>query len=133
MFKSQLFNVVQKSLDGSAARHAALSSNIANANTPGYKRMNVNFQQALTDALDPEVNLKRTNPKHFSIVKSLDDPNFISIERDESSTMRNDGNNVDIDLEAAALAENNLYFNGLAQLLSMQLGLLRQSISEGRR
>lgn len=133
MFKSQLFGLIQKSLDGSSLRHTAISSNIANENTPGYKRLDVNFQKVLADAVNPLTDIKKTNPKHLSAVKSLDEQGLLVINREENTTMRNDGNNVDIDMETAALAENNLLFNGLAQLLSIQIGLLRQSISEGRR
>lgn len=133
MYKSQLFDLIQRSLDGSSLRHNVISSNIANVNTPGYKRLEVSFQKALADAVNQQVDIKKTNPKHLSLVKSIDDNDLIQISRDENTTMRNDGNNVDIDIETAAMAENNLLFNGLAQLLSMQLGLLRQSISEGRK
>lgn len=132
MFKNRLFTVLEKSLDLSSARHAAISSNIANENTPGYKRLDVNFQKALSDAMGAKTELKRTSPKHIPLNNSLDKDSIVTFSRENNSTIRNDGNNVDIDYETAALAENNLYFNGLAHLLSVQIQLLRQAISEGR-
>jgi flagellar basal-body rod protein FlgB len=132
MFKNQLFTVLERSLDLSSARHTAISSNIANENTPGYKRLDVIFQKALSDAMGAKTELKRTNPKHIPLNNSLDKDSIVTFSRENNSTIRNDGNNVDIDYETAALAENNLYFNGLAHLLSVQIQLLRQAISEGR-
>jgi len=134
MIKTQLMDVIGKAMDGSALRHTAISNNLANVNTPGYKRLEVSFQDALAEAVQPtRLDLKRTKPKHFSIRPSLDDPGIVQMKTNRSTSLRNDGNNVDIDIELAALAENNLYFNSLAQMLSGQLALLRQSISEGRR
>lgn len=133
MIKTQLMDVLQKALDGSTLRHTAITNNIANVNTPGYKKLEVSFQSALEDALQPKSNLKRTKPKHLPIPVSLNDPALIQVTKNSETTLRNDGNNVDIDMEQAALAENTLYFNSLAQMLSDQMSLLRTSIWEGKR
>ncbi len=133
MIKTQLMNVLEKALDGSSQRHVAITNNIANANTPGYKRVEVSFQEALQEALEPQAKLKRTKEKHLPLPVSLEDPGIIQMRKNSITTMRNDGSNVDIDMEEAALAANTLYFNSMAQMLSEQLSLLRASITEGKR
>lgn len=134
MIKSQLTDLLKLAMDGSTLRHTAITNNIANVNTPGYKKLEVSFQKALAEAMDkPRLGLKRTNPKHLGLPRYLEEEGIVQISRNTKTSLRTDGNNVDVDMELAALAENNLYFNSLAQLLSDQLGLLRQSISEGRR
>lgn len=123
-------------MDGGSVQNAVISNNIANVNTPRYKKKSVTFQEELeksiTQTNDQVLELKRTNAKHLSgrqdtIIKTID------IKEMTDTKLRNDGNNVDIDMELAALAENNLYFNSLAELLSTQLSLLKTSVTEGRR
>jgi len=128
-----MVDVLQKAMDGSVVKHTAITNNLANVNTPGYKKLEVSFQDALSEALEPQQKLKRTKPKHLPVAVSLDDPNLVQIRRDTSTSLRNDGNNVDVDMESAALAENQLYFLSLVQLLSSELSLLRASITEGKR
>lgn len=133
MINTPIMNVIQKAMDGSSLRHSAISNNIANVNTPRYKKIEVSFQDALAEALQPGMDLKRTSSKHLSLWMPLDDSEIMQTVSNTQTTLRNDGNNVDVDIELATLAENNLYFNSLAQLLSSQLAQLRLSISEGRR
>ncbi len=130
MLKTNTIHLLEKGLTGSSLRHRAISNNIANANTPGYKKVEVSFQHVLENTLETRQTLKTTNKKHLPIKEEELLP-FVRENRE--TTLRNDGNNVDIDIELSALAQNNLYFNSLAQLLSSQLALLRQSITEGRR
>lgn len=116
-------------MNGSSMRHEVLINNIANANTPNFKRNDVSFQSALEGAINPQLPLKTTKSKHINIATSTTEPLII---QDQETSLRSDGNNVDIDIELASMAENNLYFNSLVNFLSSQLSLLRQAISEGR-
>ena len=133
MFQTRLFDWLEKSMDGSVRQHAVIGNNIANVNTPGFKKSVDSFRDELEKSLEPAKELKTTNSKHLQGNSSLCGEDCIKVTRVTNTSLRNDGNNVDIDMELAALAENNLYFNSLAQLLSSQLALLRHSISEGRR
>jgi len=133
MLKTPTVNLLEKSMDGSAIQHAVSSNNIANVNTPGFKKSMVSFRDELEKSLQPVKALKTTRHKHLQGKNSMGDPDRIKVTRVTNTSLRNDGNNVDIDMELVALAENNLYFNSMAQLLSSQLALLRHSISEGRR
>ncbi|HEX4274583.1 MAG TPA: flagellar basal body protein [Bryobacteraceae bacterium] len=92
-------------------REEVIASNIANADTPGYKTRDVaapaDFSSALQDATS-------------STTEALDLPT------------RNDGNNVAIDREAKLLAENSLKFNLATQMLRGEIKDIRSAIEEGR-
>lgn len=130
MSNLNLVTLLEKAMNGSALQHSVLANNIANVNTPGYKRGEVNFRSCFDEALDNRLGLETTSPLHLN---RLNQKNSREIVIDTQTTLRNDGNNVDIDVELATMAENNIYFNSLAQLLSSQLSMLRQAIAEGRR
>jgi flagellar basal-body rod protein FlgB len=108
-----------------------ISSNIANADTPGYKAKAVSFEQAMRDALDigENVKLEATDPDHFNSkgpegVKAdvYDDPNGI-----ESL----DGNTVDRANEMAKMKENEILYNASIESLRKKIGMLEYGISEG--
>lgn len=130
MSNPDLINLLEKAMNGSTFRHSVLANNIANVNTPGYKRADVNFRSCFDEALDNQLGLETTSPLHLKRINQKNSPEIVI---DTQTTLRNDGNNVDIDIELATMSENNLYFNSLAQLLSSQLSMLRQAIAEGRR
>ncbi|PKM87222.1 MAG: flagellar basal body rod protein FlgB [Firmicutes bacterium HGW-Firmicutes-12] len=134
MLETKLVSTLQKAMDGSTVRNAVISNNIANVNTPGYKKMDVSFQKELENSIKStqKLSLRKTNEKHISD-HSLGSDGIINVTEISDTSLRTDGNNVDIDIELAALAENTLYFNSLAELLTSQLSLLRTSITEGRR
>jgi flagellar basal-body rod protein FlgB len=131
MIDTKLINLIEKAMDGSTARQSLLSNNLANVNTPEFKRSDVDFQATLNGEItgSGSLELKKTNEKHIGPVTAAAEPKVITY---KNTSLRNDGNNVDLDMELANLSENNLYFNSLATLLSSQLSILRQSISEGR-
>ena len=108
-----------------------ISSNIANADTPGYKSQAMEFEGALRDALGTEGELKpsETSAKHIShhatdsvSPEIYDDPNGV-----ESL----DGNTVDRSSEMAKMAENQLLYDASAEMLKRKLGMLRYAITEG--
>lgn len=130
MSNPNLINLLEKAMNGSALRHSVLANNIANVNTPGFKRGDLDFRSCFDEAMESQLGLETTSPLH---IKRLNKKNSPEIIIDTQTSLRNDGNNVDVDIELATMAENNLYFNSLAQLLSSQLSMLRQAIAEGRR
>ena len=110
-------NVLDKAADASWKRNEAISNNIANAATPGYKRQDVSFENELRhailgasggsmDAKISNVNLKTLNPTVYT---------------DSTEVMyRLDGNNVDIDTENVNLAENQIKYNGLMNSITQE-------------
>jgi len=122
-----VFKILEKGLDAASLRQKVLANNIANVDTPGFKRSDVNFEAVFNEALNNELPLKRTSPKHLPGV-STGKGDIIQV--DNSTTMRNDNNNVDIDREMTNVAENTLYYNGVARALSSQLEMLRTVIRQ---
>ena len=108
-----------------------ISSNIANADTPGYKAKAVSFEQAMRDALDVNDNLKleTSDVEHLGSkgpesvrADVYDDPNGI-----ESL----DGNTVDRANEMAKMKENEILYNASVESLRKKIGMLEYGISEG--
>lgn len=126
--------VLGRSLDGVALRQRVTANNIANANTPHFHRSRVPFEAALRQALDglsDSPPLHRTHPAHLDGA-TADQPPAAAV-LDSDTRMRNDGNNVDIEVEMAQLAKDELLYGALAQGLSNHYALLRRAIAEGRR
>ena len=120
-----VLNVLQKGLEASSRRQQVLSNNVANIDTPNFKRSDVDFQAVLGTALGETsgvLPMKLTVPKHLH---GLEEGNGSGIVTERETTLRNDGNNVDVDREMTYVAENGLYYNSLTRTISSQLGLLR--------
>lgn len=124
----------EKALEASRIRNDAIITNIANSNTPNYKRKTVKFEELLQDAMDSSsIKGKTTHPRHIPIgVNSIDDVSILVSEDYKENAMRLDGNNVDIDNEMALLAENDIRYNVLTQNISSKFAKLKSAINEGR-
>jgi flagellar basal-body rod protein FlgB len=117
-------------------RHNVLSNNLANSNTPGFKRSDVvetGFSRELARRQGPR--LSRTHQRHLPGAGRTGRTSSASyaVVQDNSTSMRNDGNNVDPDREQVLLLENQLYYESLTDAVSRKLGQLRTVIGEGRR
>ncbi len=125
--------LINKALNAAVCRNEAISNNIANVNTRNYKANRVLFEEELKNAMDGlKGKLHTTHSKHINISKSIEDitPKVV---KDTTTSMRLDGNNVDIDIENANLAANQLLYNALIQQASKKISVLRHVISEGSR
>lgn len=125
---------LEKSLDAAWLRNEAIAQNIANVSTPNYKRKTVAFEEYLTKAIE-EPGLKgfMTDSRHISIGGRDFDSVDIKISEDNTNLQtRLDGNNVDIEVEAASLAKNSIKYNVMIQSLNGGFKKLRSAISEGR-
>ncbi len=103
--------VAAKGLDAYALRGRAQANNIANVTTEGYRRIEVSFEEQLKQALDSKkINGERTHKNHMF----LGQPELEQIKaegfRVEDQTLSGEINNVDIDIEMAKLAENQIQF-----------------------
>jgi flagellar basal-body rod protein FlgB len=126
---SQVYDLLKKGLEASSMRSKAISNNIANINTKGYKKYTVSFEENLQQSID-QINLKTTESKHINDVAEQGE---VKLEQDLSSSMREDGNNVDIDNEMANQAANNLMYNALITQVNSKIALQRYIVNEGRR
>ena len=122
------YNLLKKSMDASAVRGKVIANNVANINTKGYKKLYVTFEETLKDSMG-ENTLKTDNVKHMQIGSSNGD---ITVKRDENTSMRQDGNNVDIDLEMTNQAANTLMFNALVKQVNSKIALTSYIIGGGK-
>jgi flagellar basal-body rod protein FlgB len=108
-----------------------ISSNIANADTPGYKAQKVEFEDALRNALEISGRLKMEGsaPEHF--IKA--DPGHIDPEiyDNPNGQVHLDGNSVDRNAEQVELAENQIQYDAAAEMMRRKLGMLKYAITEG--
>jgi flagellar basal-body rod protein FlgB len=126
--------VLEKALDASWLRNEVIAHNIANADTPGYKKYRVEFEEELKSALEAStLKGKRTRPKHLDIGASSIDQVRPQVVRTDGTQMREDGNNVDMDEEMTSLAKNAIMYNALVQKISGEFRKLKTVINEGRR
>ena len=132
---SNNLKILEKALDASLMRNEVIAQNIANVDTPNYKKRTVKFEEYLSAALKSS-NFKgfTTHSKHISIGGNDVDSIGIKVTQDyKELSMRLDGNNVDVEAEMAAMAQNSLQYNTLIQSLSGKYRILKSAISEGRK
>lgn len=125
--------MMERSMDLSAQRHTLISSNLANVDTPGYKTVDIQFEQELQSAMqDGGLSMEVTNSRHLSTKVDIGGGGVGAPHEVEGLTLRNDLNNVSIDREMAEMATNTLKFSAVTQLLSQKFRILKSSILEGR-
>jgi flagellar basal-body rod protein FlgB len=126
------FQVLEKGLDAYTKRAEALADNMANVNTPDYKRKDVQFESFLQKALYEDgtsVIGRRTDEKHFKIgiENKLDNLETTFVE-DKNTKMRYDGNNVDIEIEKVEQTKNNIRYQFATNKISGGFTLLKSVI-----
>lgn len=114
-------------LDASALRGKVIANNMSNINTEDFKRSYVSFEENLKSEID-KFSLKKTDSKHLS--GTLSD-SLVDVEVDNSTSMRTDGNNVDLDLEKVDQAANSLMYNALITQANSKLNMTKIVISGG--
>jgi flagellar basal-body rod protein FlgB len=100
---------IERYMDLLSARQKLVASNIANADTPGYKTQDFDFQTEFANAMG--------GSPHPSPVSGL--------------VIKNDGNNVSMDREARLLSENALRFSVASSLMRTQINSVKSAIKEG--
>ncbi len=120
MIKTDVYdyiNVLDKAADASYLRNQMIANNLANMDTPRYKRQEVAFAANLEEALKHS-RYKSLDEKVSNIRMSRLRPHVYT---DASNfSYRLDGNNVDVDTENTYMAENNVLYNGLTQSVSAE-------------
>lgn len=126
-------NLKSKALDGSWLRNQLISNNLANANTPGFKRQDVDFQKVLQDFLGQgELRMVRTNAKHMPLGQDAAESLTFNVDTEYGTSVRRDENNVNVDVEMAELAKNQLYYTAVVDSVNSDIRKLRTAIREGR-
>ena len=128
---NRALDVMQRGMGAANLRQEVISHNIANVNTPNFKKSNVVFEDLLAKELDLDatgrLKIVRTHDRHMPI--AFRGRAAAKVELDPSSSMRYDKNNVDIDVEMASLAKNSLYFNALARQVGAEFSRMRTVVA----
>ena len=103
---------LEKAIMGASARQQAIAENLANVDTPGYQRVDVDFHTTLRDAMAQG---------------DLPGATF-SPQRDASAQVRPDGSTVDADVEAAAQARNGLEYETLVQVSKARVDIIEAAM-----
>jgi flagellar basal-body rod protein FlgB len=137
LLSTDTLDLIQRALDASAISHNVIANNIANVDTPGFKRSEVVFDEQLKSALmsrqdaPQQLGLAVTDPRHIGsdAAPSLGDlkPKVVT---DVTDSLRNDGNNVDIDHEVSLLAQNTVWYQTLAQITQHQFAEVLDAITD---
>lgn len=120
------YNLLRNALNAASTRQEVISSNISNVNTDNYKVGQVQFESLLNQA-NQSLSMKQTNNMHIG----YDDLSQIDplVTKRTDTAVKENGNNVDIDMEMANQAQNSLYYNALVTQLNAKYGLLNTAIS----
>lgn len=121
-------NVLDKASDASWLRETAITNNIANVDTPGYKRQDVDFQSVLKKelgrtkyaSLDQRMNQLNSGLNNLNVSTYTDAANY---------SYRLDKNNVDIDTENVELASEQLRYQALTTSINSQFARMKAVIS----
>ncbi|WP_309121292.1 flagellar basal body rod protein FlgB [Paenibacillus sp.] len=124
------FRLLERTLDASSLRQAVIANNIANVDTPRFKRSEVQFETLLQQSMNGTpggIVGRRTDPRHIYIGRGGKEVES-KITIDENSVMNNNLNNVDIDSEMSAMAKNQLRYNTLVQQVSHEIKLAKTAL-----
>ena len=136
IFGAANFDYLPRAMTAASIRQEVIANNIANVNTPNYRKSVVEFEDLLAREIygeEPDGKLKmvRTHDKHLP-VELLDFRAEPKVLEDNTTIMRVDDNNVDIDIEMANLAKNQLYYNAVVTEFAGHVSKLKNAISSGQ-
>ncbi|QTA38154.1 flagellar basal body rod protein FlgB [Thermosipho ferrireducens] len=116
MFNSN-FVTLKAAMDVALARQEIHSQNIANAETPNYKRKYIEFEEYFREST-MKLTLKRTSERHLPLANKKVVPK-IKVQKD--TTLTNDKNNVDVDIEMVEMVKNALKYQTLSRLMTSNI------------
>ncbi|WP_034552228.1 flagellar basal body rod protein FlgB [Carnobacterium funditum] len=121
------YNLIKNALDATELRQQMISSNIANVNTPDYKVNKVDFENRLEKAYDG-IGMKKTNVRHIGI--GSPDEVLPIVTKRTNSIVKENGNNVDIDMEMTDEAATTIQYNALVAQLNAKYSMLYSAITK---
>ena len=136
LLNSSPVNYLSRGMTAATMRQEVISHNIANVNTPNFRRSGVNFEEALAKELYGEdtggkLQMVRTRDKHLP-AETIPTHAVPTVVEDDTTIMRADENNVDIDIEMSSLLKNQLYYNAMASQLKGHFTKVRNAITSGQ-
>jgi flagellar basal-body rod protein FlgB len=128
------FQRLESAIQAASVRQRVIANNIANVDTPYFKRSHVAFEEYLSQAIGGQgaaLTGRTTNARHIPINGTNSAVPAPQVLTDESTSINNNRNNVDIDKEMSMLAENQLRYNLFIQQTNHDVKMLRTAI-QGR-
>lgn len=116
------FGILHRIVQAAKTRQKVIASNIANADTPGYKARDVKFG----NFLEKEVRLLNTDPRHMGGKKGIEVKGTMIIEDNPSWS---DRNNVELNVEVAKMTENALLHDTAIKILNTKIKMFKNAIS----
>ena len=132
MFDSGAFgyvNVLSSAADAAWTRNEVLNNNIANVDTPGYRRQDMVFETLLQNEIGRQGKTSSTLDQKVANVDYKKLKPYVYTDHSQLST-RLDGNNVDIDVEEAELASNQLMYDGIIEGLNSEFERMKAVLSK---
>ena len=129
MFSS--VNTLQTGLNASWLRNEVIGNNIANVDTPGFKASHVRFEELVSEAVNAEGSLQMTvtDEGHIPTTGGRLENVVPEIVRDETTTTRMDGNNVNIDNEMVEMAKNSINYYAAVSKVNSEFRKLNTAIN----
>jgi len=130
IFERMKVDTLGAGLNIASVRNNVIAENIANMDTPGYKAKDLNFHNVMNEVLNEgkKLPLARTDEKHLPPAETvLTAESFVYQQNNPS--VRNDGNDVNVDYEMSQMAENTIRYNMLSQLTAGKFEKLKFVIS----
>ncbi len=123
--------VLARSLDFCTQRNNLITANLANADTPGYKAVRIDFEEALQEMVEQQggKEIRRSDPKHFPM-----EPAAMQVQPEinvRETSVKRDGNSVNMDEEIAKMSINQIRYNASAEVLNKLFKNLEYAIQEG--
>jgi len=122
----QSIKPLEQALNASMVQQRTITSNISNVDTPNYKRQTVSFQDNLREATK-NLQSYKSNPKHVPFSNEKNSLNPV-VKTDQRTVNQSNGNNVDMDVEMAELAKNQLWYNAMVEKTNSQFRDLQTAI-----
>ena len=123
-------------MDLAVRRQKLISSNLSNVDTPGYKTVDIDFEQELqsqmTGSTGQGISMAVTDTRHLTTSNGAQGGPPAQAREVEGLTLRNDLNNVSIDREMSELSTNAMKFSAVSQMIAGKFRTLKSAITEGR-
>lgn len=121
------YDLMKQALDATSLRQETISSNIANINTPEYKVNKVEFETLLNKASNG-MGLTKTDDRHLGISNAEEVKPIVT--KRTNTAVKENGNNVDIDMEMTDEASNTIQYNALVAQINARYAMLHSVITK---
>ena len=127
---------MERFMDLAVRRQKLISSNLSNVDTPGYKTVDIDFEQELQSQMAGSpgqgISMAVTDTRHLATASGAQGGLPAQAQEVEGLTLRNDLNNVNIDREMSELSTNAMKFSAVSQMIAGKFRTLKSAITEGR-